>query len=499
MTETAAPITTDQRLPFPTVFAFVGSGALLVLEIVAGRLLAPTLGVSLYTWTSVIGVVLAGVSLGNYFGGKLADRRPSRSVLAAIYAAGAATSALILGIVPYVDQLQLPDGAPAVLQVLWLNVLLFLLPATILGAATPLITRLALDAVDHTGRVVGRIQASAALGSIFGTFLTGYFLISWIGTRRIVAGVAIALLLLAALCRPRWLAWGTPVIALAIAGVGVAGWASKAPCTKESDYYCIQVKVSSDSLVKVLKLDSLVHSYVFVPDPSQLVYDYEQLYAGSVAYLYGAGARLDSLFLGGGGYTFPRYLRAHYRGNITVAEIDPAVTQIAHSKLLLDNSPQIHTINKDARQVLRSMPPGKKFDLVLGDAFNDFEVPYQLTTREFNNLLANHLKPNGTYLLNVIDAEHFDFLRSEIRTLRLTFPYVGLIAQAGTLPPGNRVRSTFVVVARRTAPKRPFPVAVSAATLDRFMRGGRSVVLTDDYAPTDQLLAPVFAQALAER
>src|SRR5580765_6640638 len=144
------------------VLAFVGSGCLLIIEIVAGRLLAPTLGVSLYTWTSVIGVVLAGIALGNYFGGKLADRRPNRSVLAMIYAAGAAASVAILAIVPWVDHLQLPDGAPAVMQVLWLNALLFLLPATILGAATPLITRLALEAVDHTGRVVGRIQASAA-------------------------------------------------------------------------------------------------------------------------------------------------------------------------------------------------------------------------------------------------------------------------------------------------------------------------------------------------
>jgi len=63
------------------VFAFFGSGCLLVLELVAARLIAPTLGVSLYTWTSVIGVVLGGVSLGNYLGGRLADRWPNRAAL----------------------------------------------------------------------------------------------------------------------------------------------------------------------------------------------------------------------------------------------------------------------------------------------------------------------------------------------------------------------------------------------------------------------------------
>src|ERR1051325_11023652 len=89
-------------------FAFGGSGCLLVLELVAARLLAPTLGVSLYTWTSVIGVVLGGVSLGNYLGGRLADRRPARSTLAAIYALGAGAALLVLAVLPVLDSLELP-------------------------------------------------------------------------------------------------------------------------------------------------------------------------------------------------------------------------------------------------------------------------------------------------------------------------------------------------------------------------------------------------------
>ena len=83
--------------------------------------------------------------------------------------------------------------------------LLFLVPSTILGAATPVLTRLSLHAVEEGGRVVGRIQAAASLGSIVGTFLTGFLLISAFGTRRIVAGVAVTLLLLAVAARPPWL------------------------------------------------------------------------------------------------------------------------------------------------------------------------------------------------------------------------------------------------------------------------------------------------------
>ena len=116
----APPIAFDDRLA--VVLAFVGSGCLLILEIVAGRLLAPTVGVSLYTWTSVIGVVLAGVSVGNFLGGRLADRRPTRSTVALIYVAGSLASLAILGLVHLRrHRSSCPSGAPAILQVLWLN------------------------------------------------------------------------------------------------------------------------------------------------------------------------------------------------------------------------------------------------------------------------------------------------------------------------------------------------------------------------------------------
>src|SRR6266545_1914705 len=123
MSQQSPSLGLDDRLA--TVFAFAGSGCLLVLEIVAGRILAPTLGVSLYTWTSVIGVVLAGVSLGNYLGGRVADRWPSRSAVALIYFAGSLASLTVLGLVRYARVLSLPSGAPAIVQVIWLTAVLF--------------------------------------------------------------------------------------------------------------------------------------------------------------------------------------------------------------------------------------------------------------------------------------------------------------------------------------------------------------------------------------
>ena len=151
-------------LPFTSVFAFVGSGCLLVLEIVAGRLIAPNVGVSLYTWTSVIGVVLAGIAIGNYLGGKLADRRPGRTTLSMIYLGAAAASALILFFARDVDAFTGPTSWPAIIQVLWITTLMFFVPSVVLGMPTPMLVKLTLPSLDSTGRVVGDVQAAATAG-----------------------------------------------------------------------------------------------------------------------------------------------------------------------------------------------------------------------------------------------------------------------------------------------------------------------------------------------
>ena len=151
----------------------------------------------------MIGVVLAGISLGNWLGGRLADRRPGRSTLsyeylAAAIAVGADPAALArsLAASPRPEA-----GRPACRCSGWPSLLLFL-PSVLLGTVTPMIVKLSLSSLDETGRVVGRIQAAASAGSIIGVFLTGFLLISQFGTRAVVADVAVALLILAVASNP---------------------------------------------------------------------------------------------------------------------------------------------------------------------------------------------------------------------------------------------------------------------------------------------------------
>jgi MFS family permease len=191
-------------LRFPEAFAFLANGCLLVLELVAGRIIAPTVGVSLYTWTAVIGVVLAGLSLGNWVGGVVADRRPGRSLLSLQFLASAGASALVLVFASDLDAVAAPFSWPTISQVLWLSTLVFFLPSVLIGMITPMIIKLSLASLEMTGRTVGRIRSAAELGGILGVFLTGFVLISAFGTRSIVAVVAAVLAVLAVLSSPLW-------------------------------------------------------------------------------------------------------------------------------------------------------------------------------------------------------------------------------------------------------------------------------------------------------
>jgi spermidine synthase len=486
-------------LRFPGTFAFVGSGCLLVLEIVAGRIVAPSLGVSLYTWTSVIGVVLAGLSLGNWIGGKIADWRPGRSMLSLLYLLSAIASALVLALSKNLDSIAAPTSWSAELQVLWLTALLFFLPSVLLGTITPMIVKLALSSLEVTGRVVGRIQAAATLGSIVGVFATGFVFISTFGTRPVVAGVTLVLLGLALLSNPFWERRSTLAVNVALASLVVAplavGLAATydSPCVKESNYYCIGVE--QQGAFKILSLDMLIHGYISIQNPYQLVYPYERVYGAVVDAKFDKKRRLEGFGIGGGAFTFPRYLERYHHAHTVVAEVDKEVTEVARKDFELVDSPAIDIIHKDARPVLRDRPKGERYDVILGDAFGDIAIPYHLVTREFNDLVASRLKPDGVYLVNVVDGVDYDFLRSYIHTLKQSFPYVDLLAVPGES--GGGAQATFVV----GASKQPLPRIATTLTpeqLNAFLAEHDATTLTDDHVPVDQLLAPVFRQRLHE-
>ena len=493
---------------------FIASAATLVLELVAGRLMAPSIGVNLYTWTSIIGVVLLGIALGNYAGGRLADSRGSETLLGLVFVAGSLASLLVLGIVDPAVRLVLGWHLSAAAQNLLATLFTFFLPTLILGAVTPITIRLTVRDLGGVGGVVGKIYAWSTAGSILGTFLTGFVLVATFGTRAIVFGVAITLLLIAIFVG-RFHRHVFRLIGL-IALVSVASIALvyagsfDSACDYESQYYCIRWDNRDphrefDPSVRRLVLDGLVQSYNN-DDPLKLGYGYERVYADVVQHITVDQPAPRSLFIGGGGYTFPRWMQVLYpAGRSDVLEIDPQVFRVAYNDLGIDPDLNIHTYTVDARLYFTRNVPESAYDIVFGDAFHNFAVPYHLTTLEFNELVARALRPGGIYVMNLIDRfPDSDFLAAYLRTIRESFDNVYLLTDNPL--GGPSARTTFVVVSSDQ------PVDFAALPLLVVSRLGRpftfylfpedrvkdlldrdDFLLTDDYVPVDNLLAPLIA------
>ena len=543
------------------LLAFIGSACTLVIELIAGRIMAPYIGVSLYTWTSIIGVVLAGMSGGNFFGGYVADRSASRRTLGLIFIAGSVASLSILVVTHAI--VGVTFGLSFLPRIVFYIVAIFFLPSFVLGMVSPVVVKLALADLEHSGHTVGTIYAASTVGSIVGTFLTGFWLISWLGTRSIVwlvagillvtglliggflrsrtslapvASAAIVSLLLLAIgpevpqavllgagllgppgmlaagLRSRRLAAGAAALAILMFAIFGVAWSQgrfTAPCDVESDYYCIKVQetIADGRPARMLVLDRLVHSYVVPDDPSALGYGYEQAYA-NLTELHAAGReRIDTLFIGGGGYSFPRYIEAVYPGStVDVIEIDPVVIAVAYERLALPSTTRIRSFNQDARVFLTTWPDPKQYDLIYGDAFNDLSIPYHLTTVEFNRIVAGRLKSDGIYLTNIIDRyEGGEFLKAEVNALSAVFPHVYVFGRGGEFLPFDR--NTYVVMASRQPLDRERLDAITARDepssrttpllddmLKHYVSIGRALTLTDDFVPVDQLLANLFVE-----
>ncbi len=509
----------------PALIVFISNICIMVIELVASRLLAPVIGVSLYTWTSIIGVMLAGISLGNFIGGKLADRFASRRLLGVEFALAGLGSLGVLAAMQAFgnDGLTLP-ALPLFARMALFIAAIFGLPSIMLGLISPLVIKLSLLEMAGAGAKVGRIYAASALGSIVGTFATGFWLVSAIGTRPILLGAGALLIGMGALFG-RWfrrdLLNAALAAGLALAAVFAipAGWVAST-CFYETDYFCIKVRDEDQEgkTWRVLVLDRLVHSFTALGDPTQLRYAYERAGAEVSEFLQDRDGTQRVFFIGGGGYSLPKFIEHRFPDAIIdVAEIDPMVTETAYRHLELVrpggaiSKTNITPYSQDARLFLvnraaqRAAQPGApRYNFVLGDAFNDFSVPYHLTTREFNQLVRAQLTDDGIYMLNLIDGNELPFVTAFIRTLRQTFQYVYFVPTGGYWR--DMTRNTFVLLA---SPK-PIDMArlssfdggdgsrnvqdwyVDEVDFEAFVNAGPKFLLTDDYVPTDNLLAPMF-------
>jgi hypothetical protein len=471
--------------------AFGSSAAVMVLELVSLRLVAPYIGLTLETNTAVIGVALAAIATGAALGGRFADLVPPNRTLGPLMLFSGGLVMLILPVVRWTGEAVRGNANDLVFLVLALSLFA---PASLLAAVTPMVTKLRLASLAQTGTVVGRLSAYATVGGIVGTVLTGFVFVATIPISTIVLTLGAVLVVVGAVLTfvLRGAQAAAKPVALALIGATLTLVAPR-PCEVETAYHCARVGADpARESGRTLYLDEHRHSYVDLKDPTYLEFEYIKSFAAAINGSWAEGRRLDALHVGGGGLTMPRYLTATRPGSKNeVYEIDPAVVEIDKRELGVRTGPDLAVTVKDGRLGVRDEATDSR-DLIIMDAFSGLSVPWHLTTRELVADVQRVLRPDGVYLVNVIDHGQALFAKAEIKTVQAVFPYVAVIARKDEL--SGRSGGNFVLVGS----DRRIDVPEIAGRLEPDMElrdqpngfAGDAPVLTDDYAPVEQLLTP---------
>lgn len=477
---------------------FGSSAAVLVVELTSLRLLAPYLGLTLETSTIVIGTALAAIALGSWSGGQLADRiAPLRAIGPLL-----AVSGVAVALTPFAVR-----GAGALpagwsLLLILTSTLSIIVPGSLLAAVTPMVTKLRLTSLDETGTVVGRLSGIGTVGAIAGTVFTGFVLISRVPVSGILVGLGVLLVLAAAVVQ-----WHTrgPRAAVGPAALVLVGGLSAtiAPggCTAETTYHCAVVVADPQRATgRTLELDGLRHSYVDLADPQLLEFPYIRAVVASIDTRFPGEDPLRAYHLGGGGLTVPRFLAVTRPGTTSVvSEIDGGVVAVDEEHLGFRPDDRVEVRVEDGRLGLRRLPDASR-DVVVGDAFGGVSVPWHLTTREAVADVDRVLAPGGIYVLNLLDSGPLDFARAELATLGEQFPHLALATETATLADGPVDGGNLIVIAsdqpidvtalrgQLAARQLPSWSVIDGAELAAWT--GDAPILTDDYAPVDQLLTP---------
>lgn len=482
-----------------TVFA---CGALVMaFEIIGSRILSPFLGASTYIWTNLIGVILASLSLGYWYGGRVADKHPNIRYLASVLIVASGLISLTAIIKEVLLSLIAGLTIGLELKALIAAVLLFAPASICLGFVTPFAVRIRMTSVETTGRTVGRLYALSTIGSIGGTFAAGFLLIPFVGSVRTLYLIAGCLFLLSAMLAPLGISRAAITSAILLV-FGIAATEGNAFLLRsqsgvydiDTEYSRIQVFKTKDPAtgkeIRALATDPYFVQSATFPDNDDLVLEYSRYYH-LIRHFKPTLKR--TLVIGGAGYSFPRsYLREYPDATIDVVEIDPQMTEIARRHFRLKDDPRLAIFHEDGRMFINRTASGS-YDAILMDAFGSlFSVPTHLTTVEAVNQLSRLLADDGVLIFNLgsaITGPGSQFLHTELTTYRSVFPQVHLFKVNADYP-DERLQNLIIVACkspsqiRMTSPEPSFN-SLLARRYD-LAEDDPHQILTDDLAPVER-------------
>jgi predicted membrane-bound spermidine synthase len=488
------PLTFYRRYQFECISFIVGMVEL-TLELTAARIAAPYIGLTIYVWTSVIGVILAALALGYLVGGRLADKR--KKILDVVYLL--LGSAILIGLITMVKDSLLGGLSRWTwlgpqLQALVASCILFAVPTVVLGAVTPYLARLSVTDVATSGTHVSRINAAGTFGALFGTFFTGFFLFALVGTRNILSLLGFVLIIASlgiATTRQSRLRW-VPVL-LATFLLLLPSKLNLGGVKKDFDtaYNRYMIRESAD--IRVLQGDKSAWESGVYKDPAKgPLFPYIQTFAAAAALPH---EPKRYLVIGGGAFTLPTLLRqSSPNAQIDVVEIDKALQPISEQYFNFKPAANIHIYTEDGRQFLNNNHT--QYDMIYLDAFSNSTPPFQLLTVETNERLRASLTPNGILAVNIVSRAAGSgeaFISSIAQTYRKSFPDVrlfGITDSASTdlqnillLAGQKNLESSIDTVANYDS------IFYAATRNQLFPSTIAGYVLTDDFAPVEQMVA----------
>lgn len=409
----------SKYIPTPEQTAVIASGIISMgLEIVAGRILAPDFGSSIYTWGTIIGISMLALSLGYHYGGKKSSTINSRDLdRFLVYTSTYIVALLYFGdlIISLSAGLPIPQRYASIVPVS----ILFGPPTYFLGYISPYAVQL--SSKEAKGEASGHFYAVGTAGSILGAFGTTFLLIPYLQVNQIYilfAGLAF-LPVVYQISDRRFLITGMLLlVAILVSSSGslLAGNVVYSDSTPYQD-----LKITDDDNVRTLYLDDQPQSAMYLDDTQGYPWEYPDYFHIPLAM---RGEVDKVLFIGGGGFTIPQKFAEK---NITVhaVEIDPGVIEAAEKNFNLSESRYLKVYNSDGRQFLQNS--NHTYDIIYLDAYRKSKVPFHLTTEEFMELAYQKTDQEGIVMSNVISAGSgtgSKFARSQYKTMDEVFESV---------------------------------------------------------------------------
>ncbi len=496
---------------------FITGAAALIIQVTATRILAPYFGNTLFTISSIIGVVLGALSLGYYLGGILADKYPKFSIFFfLIFIAGIFSlliqvlSKTILPAIGY--SLDIKLGPPVV------SLILFFIPSLILGMMSPFVIKLKTLELKEIGKTSGKVFFWSTLGSVAGSFLAGFFLIPHLGISKVIIYTGSLLVFIGffgilflknsenKIYLKKSKLFFLLIIALFFSLITLSLPKPESVIFQKDGLYSqiiIEDILIQDRKARVLRLDRSYQGAVFL-ESDELPFEYTKYY---VIYEIIDPQAEKALFLGGGAYASPRRLLLDQNNikRVDVVEIEPTLFQLARQYFRLQEDPRLFNHIADGRRFLKDTD--ENYDLIFADVYHsNYSIPVHFTTREFFSLAKSRLSGNGIFLMNFIgrlEGESNLLLLSGIKTFRSVFKNSYLFAVDS---PDKKVLQNFILVGlKNDSQEIDFRNKIVLENKNDIIRNlpkklvdleslrlDSAFILTDDFAPIEYLTAKLF-------